>query len=51
MRNKRAIVVLGVALALLHIAILFAGFIAPYDPAAQNHDLSYAPPEIGRAHV
>lgn len=44
MRNKRAIVVLGVTLALLHIAILFAGFIAPYDPAAQNHDLSYAPP-------
>ncbi|HUO15060.1 MAG TPA: ABC transporter permease [Verrucomicrobiae bacterium] len=44
MRNKGAAIILGFALVILHLAILFAGFIAPYDPAAQNRDLSYAPP-------
>ena len=29
---------------LLHLAIGFAGFVAPYDPSAQNRDLPYAPP-------
>jgi peptide/nickel transport system permease protein len=29
---------------LLHVAIVFAGFIAPYDPAAQNRELAYASP-------
>jgi peptide/nickel transport system permease protein len=33
----------GVLLA-SHAAILFAGFIAPYDPAAQNREFPYAPP-------
>jgi peptide/nickel transport system permease protein len=28
----------------LHLALLFAGFVAPYDPAAQNRELPYAPP-------
>jgi peptide/nickel transport system permease protein len=28
----------------LHLPILFAGFIAPYDPAAQNRDFPYSPP-------
>jgi peptide/nickel transport system permease protein len=31
-------------LAGLHVVLLLAGFFAPYDPAAQNRDLSYAPP-------
>jgi peptide/nickel transport system permease protein len=44
MRNKTAALILVVALAALHLAILFAGFIAPYDPTAQNRELSYAPP-------
>ena len=38
---------LWLALALLigiHGAVLFAGFLAPYDPAAQNRELPYAPP-------
>ncbi len=44
MRRKTGIVVLLVALGALHLAILVAGFIAPYDAAAQKRDLSYAPP-------
>jgi len=44
MRNKTAMCVLMIALVLVHLALLFAGFFAPYDPAAQNRDLSYAPP-------
>jgi peptide/nickel transport system permease protein len=34
---------LGV-LALAHSAVLFAGFVAPYDPAEQNRAFSFAPP-------
>ncbi|HVO62604.1 MAG TPA: ABC transporter permease [Terriglobales bacterium] len=30
--------------ALLHVLILFAGFIAPYDPAEQHREQPYAPP-------
>lgn len=44
MRRNTSIIVLLVLLAALHLAILAAGFIAPYDPAVQNRDLSYAPP-------
>lgn len=32
------------ALVALHVAIIFAGFFAPYDPATQNRELAYAPP-------
>ena len=32
------------ALVALHLILLFAGFIAPYDPAAQDRDLPYAQP-------
>ena len=32
------------ALIALHLAILFASFIAPYNPASQNRDLAYVPP-------
>ncbi len=42
MRIKTTILI--AALVLLHGALLFAGFIAPYDPVAQNRDLPYAPP-------
>src|SRR5207248_8718070 len=28
----------------VHVAILFAGFFAPYEPAAQSRDFSFAPP-------
>jgi len=36
--------ILIVLLAALHLVILCAGFVAPYDPATQNRDLPYAPP-------
>ena len=42
MRAKTVILI--VALAALHLALLFAGFCAPYDPAAQDRDLPYTPP-------
>jgi len=32
------------ALVALHLVLVFAGFIAPYDPAAQDRDLPYAQP-------
>ena len=41
-RSKAALLI--VLLAVLHIVILFAGFVAPYDPATQNRELPYAPP-------
>jgi peptide/nickel transport system permease protein len=37
-------IVLIVALATLHLIVIFAGFIAPYNPGAQNRELPYAPP-------
>lgn len=37
-------VVLIALLVGLHLALLLAGFFAPYDPVAQNRELSYAPP-------
>ena len=42
MRNKTWFIIAAVVV--LHMTLLFAGFIAPYDPAAQNRDLPYAPP-------
>jgi len=44
MRVKPVTVLLCAALAAVHLMILFAGFIAPYTPAGQNRELSYAPP-------
>jgi peptide/nickel transport system permease protein len=32
------------ALAAVHLTLLFAGFVAPYTPGAQNRELPYAPP-------
>jgi len=42
MRAKTLILLL--ALAALHLIVLFAGFISPYDPSVQNRELSYSPP-------
>jgi peptide/nickel transport system permease protein len=42
MRAKTLVLV--AVLAVLHLALLLAGFIAPYDPAAQDRELPYAPP-------
>jgi peptide/nickel transport system permease protein len=49
MRNKAIVLVLVVCLIGLHLVILFAGFISPYDPATQDRELSYAPPT--RVHI
>jgi peptide/nickel transport system permease protein len=56
-RNKLRIRVLIAGLVSTHLAILFAGFIAPYSPATQNREFPYAPPvrihfvNAGRAHL
>lgn len=44
MKGKRNIVAAAIFLLLLHLAMLFAGFVAPYDAAAQNRDFPFAPP-------
>jgi len=44
MRNRKKIVAALTVLVSVHMAILFAGFVAPCDPAAQNRDLLFAPP-------
>jgi peptide/nickel transport system permease protein len=46
MRAKRTVILLFAAVAVLHVLILVAGFIAPYAPAAQDRELSYAPPSF-----
>jgi peptide/nickel transport system permease protein len=42
MRAKTRFVICGAAA--LHLAVIFAGFISPYGPAAQNRESPYAPP-------
>jgi peptide/nickel transport system permease protein len=44
MRSKKKIVAAMILLVSVHAAILLAGFVAPYDPAAQNRDFPFAPP-------
>lgn len=44
MASKRKIVLGLCCLFAAHLAIFFAGFVAPYDSAAQNRDSPYAPP-------
>ncbi len=41
---RRSAYILIVLLVGLHLAILLAGFVAPYDPSVQNREFSYAPP-------
>ncbi len=43
MLNNKLILAV-VSLLLLQSAIVFAGFVAPYDPALQNRDLPFVPP-------
>jgi peptide/nickel transport system permease protein len=42
--RRAATLLLLAALAALHVAIVLAGFVAPYDPTQQNRALPYAPP-------
>jgi peptide/nickel transport system permease protein len=44
MASQRKIVAALIFLLSLHLAILLAGFVAPYTPAAQNRDFPFAPP-------
>jgi peptide/nickel transport system permease protein len=44
MQGKVKIVVALVFLGSLHLVILFAGFVAPCNPAEQNRDFAFAPP-------
>lgn len=44
MRNRLRVRVLILALVCLHVAVLFAGFLAPYDAKEQDRNLPYAPP-------
>lgn len=44
MASKRKIVLALSCLFAVHLAILFAGFVAPCDPEEQNRDFPYAPP-------
>ncbi len=44
MTSNRKLVVLIFVLGVLHAAVLLAGFVAPYDEASQNREMSFAPP-------
>jgi peptide/nickel transport system permease protein len=44
MASRRKIIVATTFLLSLHGAILFAGFVAPQDPAVQNRDFPFVPP-------
>ncbi len=44
MRNRVRVRVLILVLVCLHVAVLFAGFFAPYDAKEQDRNLPYAPP-------
>ena len=43
-RSKRTLLGALGCLGLLHCMVLFAGFVAPYDPTDQNRNLPFAPP-------
>src|SRR5882724_23741 len=44
MMARHKILAAVVLLVTLHLAILFAGFVAPADPVVQNRDFPFAPP-------
>lgn len=44
MTSNRKIAAAVIFLLALHLAILLAGFVAPYQPVAQNRDFPYVPP-------
>ena len=43
MTTKKKLSIALIMLGALHLIILFAGFISPYDPESQNRDLPFAP--------
>ena len=58
MSARSRLLVALIALGVLHLAVACAGFLAPYDPAAQDRQHPYAPPmrlhfvdATGRAHL
>ena len=58
MRARSRLLVALIMLVVLHLAVACAGFLAPYDPAAQDRQHPYAPPmrlhladATGRAHL
>src|SRR5262249_38665078 len=44
MKHQSWIIVCALLLAALHLVVVFPGFFAPYDYAAQNRELPFAPP-------
>jgi peptide/nickel transport system permease protein len=42
--SKKRLIAAAIFLLALHLAILLAGFVAPYQPAVQNRDFPYVPP-------
>lgn len=42
--SKKKLIAAAIFLLALHLAILLAGFVAPYQPAEQNRDFPYVPP-------
>jgi len=42
--SKKRLIAAAIFLLALHLAILLAGFVAPYEPAVQNRDFPYVPP-------
>ena len=43
-QSKKKLIAAVIFLLALHLAILLAGFVAPYQPAEQNRDFPYVPP-------
>jgi peptide/nickel transport system permease protein len=43
-KSKNKLIPAAIFLLALHLAILLAGFVAPYQPAMQNRDFPYVPP-------
>ncbi|MEY2413243.1 MAG: peptide/nickel transport system permease protein, partial [Acidobacteriaceae bacterium] len=44
MRIKKTMLILLISLAALHLIVIFASFVSPYDPGEQNRELPYASP-------
>ena len=42
--SQKRLIAAAIFLLALHLAILLAGFVAPYEPAVQNRDFPYVPP-------
>ena len=42
--QRHKLFLLTIVLILMHVVVIFAGFVAPYDAATQNRELAFAPP-------